>query len=291
MTPGDTLRASLAALCMTENHKGGRAAAARPASRALACPTAQGHQQPRFCRHGAARGAKAPRRGGRRRPESAGRAQERTRSRPRRTERQTVSPKGWDGREAGLRRWVEEGAKVLEAKGQGGRDEAPLAREVVAGQRVCAPQDQEESMLDQRGRPFRQPDRGRRCRSLPGTRCDFPGAKNCAPTCSAMVTVLRTCEINQAGLRWARVRDVRDWGCARDMSQGSDRTRSEVDFSHELWQEPVPERGFGAKEKSCSKPQGRTQAVQRCVGRLFLLPRVTPISTVLSGIFVKPTRV
>ena len=136
VTPGDTLRASLAALCMTENHKGGRAAAARPASRALACPAAQGHQQPRFCRHGAARGAKAPRRGGRRRPESAGRAQERTRSRPRRTERQTVSPKGWDGREAGLGRLIEEGAKVREAKGQGGRDEAPLAREVVAGQRV-----------------------------------------------------------------------------------------------------------------------------------------------------------
>ena len=68
-----------------------------------------------------------------------------------------------------------------------------------------------------------------------------------------MLTVLRTCETTQDGLRWARVRDARDWGCARDMSQGSDRTRSQVDFSHDLWQEAVPERGFGAKENESKK--------------------------------------
>ena len=43
---------------------------------------------------------------------------------------------GRDRPEAGLRSGIEEGAKVREAKGQGGRDEAPPAREVVAGQRV-----------------------------------------------------------------------------------------------------------------------------------------------------------
>jgi hypothetical protein len=134
--PRGCSRSSLAALCMTESHRRGHSAAARPASRALACPAAQGHQQPRLHRRGAARGAKAPRRGGRRRPESAGRAQERTRSRPRSTERQTVSPKGWDGREAGL--WAIL-ARVPQGRwptDEGERDEAPLAREVVAGQWV-----------------------------------------------------------------------------------------------------------------------------------------------------------
>ena len=116
---------------MKENHRRGHSAAARPASRALACPAAQGHQQPRLHRRGAARGAKAPRRGGRRRPESAGRAQERTRSRPRSTERQTVSPKGWDGREAGL--WailarVPQGRWLTD---EGERDEAPEGEEVA----------------------------------------------------------------------------------------------------------------------------------------------------------------
>ena len=131
VTPWDTLMASLAALCMTENHKRGRAAAARPACRALACSAAEAHQQPRLHRRGAARGAKAPHRGGRRWPESAGRAQERTRSRPRRTERQTVSPKGWDGREAGLRAIL---ARVPQGRwptDEGERDESPEGEEVA----------------------------------------------------------------------------------------------------------------------------------------------------------------